>query len=303
MDWKSLINGFINYLMLERNMSKNTIMAYQSDIKQLAQFHMAQYADQLPKDCSQQELLEFLYELNKTGISERTQARILSSIKAFFKYLLIENVINSSPAQLIESPKLPQKLPSVLSISEIESIFDAVDLSDPQGHRNRAILETLYASGLRVSELTELRISNLFFDLEFLKVIGKGNKERLVPIGAQAIKQIKYYLEEYRAKQTIKDTYSDHVFLNRRGAKLSRVMVFNIVKKHVELAGISKTVSPHTFRHSFATHLIEGGADLRAVQQMLGHESILTTEIYTHIDQSYLKETLTMFHPMSKHRS
>lgn len=300
MDWDSLIKGFINYLLLERGMSKNTIIAYKKDIKQLGSFMVDRDEPISPLHLKQEHLLNFIYALNELGISARSQARILSSIKAYCKYLLLEKLIDTSPAELIESPKLPQKIPTVLSIEEVERIINSVDLSIPQGHRNRAILETLYASGLRVSELTELKISDMIFDLGFVKVIGKGNKERFVPIGEQAIKHIKTYIKFYRSKLDIKPDYVDHLFLNRRGAKLSRVMVFNIVKNNTTRAGVTKTVSPHTFRHSFATHLLEGGADLRAVQQMLGHESILTTEIYTHIDQSYLKETMLMYHPLNK---
>lgn len=301
MDWDSLLKGFVNYLMLERGMSKNTLLAYEKDIRQLGLFMTEKKNPVNPLKLSQDNLLEFIYALNEIGISERTQARMLSSIKAFCKYLLIEKLSDHNPAELIESPKLPQKIPTVLSIDEVSKIINAVDLSHPQGHRNKAILETLYASGLRVSELTELKISDMIFELGFLKVVGKGDKERLVPIGEQAIKHIKAYIKYYRSKLDIKSDYVDHLFLNRRGAKLSRVMVFNIVKNNTTRAGITKTVSPHTFRHSFATHLLEGGADLRAVQQMLGHESILTTEIYTHIDQSYLKETMLMYHPLNKH--
>jgi integrase/recombinase XerD len=300
MDWESLIKGFVNYLMLERGMSKNTLLAYEKDIRQVYLFMNDLNPPVSPKDTDQQNLLDFIYALNEIGISERTQARMLSTIKAFFKYLLLEKIVEVNPAQLIESPKLPQKIPTVLSIIEVEKILQAVDLSEPQGHRNKAIIETLYASGLRVSELTELKISNLIFDLGFIKVIGKGDKERFVPIGEEAIKHIKTYMKSYRAQLDIKSDFVDHLFLNRRGSKLSRVMIFNIVKNTCSRAGITKNVSPHTFRHSFATHLLEGGADLRAVQQMLGHESILTTEIYTHIDQSYLKETMLMFHPLNK---
>lgn len=300
MDWDSLIKGFINYLMLERGMSKNTLLAYEKDIRQVRLFMKDQNPPINPLNTNQNNLLDFIYALNDIGISERTQARMLSSIKAFFKYLLLEKLIDVNPGQLIESPKLPQKIPTVLSVGEVEKIINAVDLSMPQGHRNKAILETLYASGLRVSELTELKISDMIFDLGFLKVVGKGDKERLVPIGEKAIKQIKTYINHYRKSLDIKPDFVDHLFLNRRGSKLSRVMVFNIVKNNTTRAGVTKIVSPHTFRHSFATHLLEGGADLRAVQQMLGHESILTTEIYTHIDQSYLKETMLMYHPLNK---
>jgi integrase/recombinase XerD len=300
MDWNSLITGFVDYLMLERGMSKNTLLAYEKDMRQLQAFFTKRKQPINPIQIQRTDILEFITAINQIGLSERTQARMLSSFKAFYKYLLVEKLITTNPLELIESPKLPQKIPEVLSIEEVQFIIESVDLSDPLGHRNRAILETLYASGLRVSELIELKISNLIFDLGFIRVIGKGDKERLVPIGEEAITQIKYYIKHYRSQLTIKDAFRDHVFLNRRGARLTRVMIFNIVKNQTNQAGIRKNVSPHTFRHSFATHLIEGGADLRAVQQMLGHESILTTEIYTHIDQSYLKETMLSFHPLNK---
>ena len=300
MDWNSLITGFVDYLMLERGMSKNTLLAYEKDMRQLQAFFTKRKQPINPIQIQRTDILEFITAINQIGLSERTQARMLSSFKAFYKYLLVEKLITTNPLELIESPKLPQKIPEVLSIEEVQFIIESVDLSDPLGHRNRAILETLYASGLRVSELIELKISNLIFDLGFIRVIGKGDKERLVPIGEEAITQIKYYIKHYRSQLTIKDDFRDHVFLNRRGARLTRVMIFNIVKNQTNQAGIRKNVSPHTFRHSFATHLIEGGADLRAVQQMLGHESILTTEIYTHIDQSYLKETMLSFHPLNK---
>ncbi len=300
MDWNSLITGFVNYLMLERGMSKNTLLAYEKDMRQLQAFFTKRKQPINPIQIQRTDILEFITAINQIGLSERTQARMLSSFKAFYKYLLVEKIITTNPLELIESPKLPQKIPEVLSIEEVQSIIESVDLSDPLGHRNRAILETLYASGLRVSELIELKISNLIFDLGFIRVIGKGDKERLVPIGEEAIAQIKYYIKHYRSQLNIKDEFRDYVFLNRRGARLTRVMIFNIVKNQTSQAGIRKNVSPHTFRHSFATHLVEGGADLRAVQQMLGHESILTTEIYTHIDQSYLKETMLSFHPLNK---
>ncbi len=300
MDWNSLITGFVNYLMLERGMSKNTLLAYEKDMRQLQAFFTKRKQPINPIQIQRTDILEFITAINQIGLSERTQARMLSSFKAFYKYLLVEKIITTNPLELIESPKLPQKIPEVLSIEEVQSIIESVDLSDPLGHRNRAILETLYASGLRVSELIELKISNLIFDLGFIRVIGKGDKERLVPIGEEAIAQIKYYIKHFRSQLNIKDEFRDYVFLNRRGARLTRVMIFNIVKNQTSQAGIRKNVSPHTFRHSFATHLVEGGADLRAVQQMLGHESILTTEIYTHIDQSYLKETMLSFHPLNK---
>jgi integrase/recombinase XerD len=242
-------------------------------------------------------LQDFIIYLNKIGLGDRSQARIISGIRAFYRFLILEDLVTDDPTELIEGPKLKRKIPDVLSFEEIETMLQLVDLSEETGHRNRAILETLYACGLRVSELVNLKLSNYYPDIEYIKVLGKNNKERIVPISAEAIKHNNYYINNYRSKLNIQAGYEDYMFLNRRGKGLTRVMIFTIIKDLAEQAGIKKKVSPHTFRHSFATHLVEGGADLRAVQDMLGHESILTTEIYTHLDQSYLRDTILKFHP------
>jgi integrase/recombinase XerD len=243
-----------------------------------------------------QGLLEYINEL---GMSAYSQARILSGIKGFYKYLMFEELIEKDPTELIEGPKIGRKLPDTLSYPEIEKLLDAIDLSTPEGGRNRAMLEVLYSSGLRVTELVELKINNVYFDLGFLRIIGKGNKERLVPIGRDAMKYLKIYIEEIRVHTPIQKGYEGDVFLNKRGKRLTRVTVFTVIKELAKKIGLKKTISPHTFRHSFATHLIEGGADLRAVQEMLGHESITTTEIYTHLDRDYLRQVITEFHPRS----
>ena len=245
-------------------------------------------------------LEQFIAALHDVGLNDRSQARIISGIKAFFKYLMMEDVVQESPAALLEAPKLRRKLPDTLSAHEVNEILESIDLSTDEGARNRAILETLYSCGLRVTELTELRISNLFLDVEFVRVIGKGDKERLIPIGASAIKQIRIYKDQVRCKVDVAKGHEDFLFLNRRGKKLTRVYIFLMIKETIKNLGWKKNISPHTFRHSFATHLIEGGADLRAVQEMLGHESITTTEIYTHLDRDYLRETLLTHHPMYK---
>lgn len=299
MDWQSSIRGFRSYLKLERSLSANTIDAYLHDVDKLLQFFMSKSEEKDPSQVATKDLKDFLEWVNELGMIPATQARVLSGLKAFFKYLVLENKISMNPSALLESPKMARKLPDTLNIMEINSLIDAIDLSKPEGMRNKAMLETLYGSGLRVSELTSLKISNLHLDIEFIKILGKGNKERLVPIGSEAIKFIRIYLEEIRVHISIKPGKEDFLFLNRRGNPLSRVMVFLIIKDLAKAAGISKNISPHTFRHSFATHLIEGGADLRAVQEMLGHESITTTEIYTHLDRDYLRETIIQYHPRS----
>ncbi len=247
----------------------------------------------------QQNLVDYLEYINTLGLSPYSQARMVSGLKSFFKFLVYEEVIVKDPSSLLESPKLGRKLPDVLNFPEIESLLNAIDLSKPEGTRNRAMVETLYSSGLRVSELTELKISNVHDDIGFLKVMGKGSKERLVPIGREALKHIKLYLDHVRLHHNVKKGFEDHLFLNKRGGSLSRVMVFIIIKELAIQIGLKKNIGPHTFRHSFATHLIEGGADLRAVQEMLGHESITTTEIYTHLDRDYLKQVITDYHPRS----
>jgi integrase/recombinase XerD len=295
MSWESSIKEFKYYLQIERSLALNSVEAYITDINKLAA-----YCSKINKteiSTSTKEIRKFITELNDNGISARSQARIISGIKSFYKYLVIEDVIIDDPTTLIDNPKIGLKLPDVLSIIEIDMIVAVIDLSSKHGERNRAIIETLYSCGLRVSELINLKISNIQFLEGYLKVTGKGNKERLAPIGSKAIKYISLYINEVRVHQKIKKDQQDYVFLNNRGSKLSRVMIFTIIKKLVKIAGIQKKISPHTFRHSFATHLIEGGADLRAVQEMLGHESITTTEIYTHLDKDYLRSNLMQFHP------
>ena len=299
MDWQPSLRGFKAYLKLERSLSANTIEAYLHDVDKLMQFFMSRSEDKDPAKVTRTDLKNFLIWVNELGMIPHTQARVLSGLKAFFKFLVLENKMEVDPSALLESPKMTRKLPDTLNILEINSIIDAIDLSKPEGMRNKAILETLYGSGLRVSELTGLRISNLYLDIEFIKILGKGNKERLVPIGSEAIKFLKIFLKEIRVHIRVKPGKEDYVFLNRRGSPISRVMVFLIIKDLAKTAGIKKSISPHTFRHSFATHLIEGGADLRAVQEMMGHESITTTEIYAHLDRDYLRETIVHFHPRS----
>ncbi|QNL47809.1 site-specific tyrosine recombinase XerD [Olivibacter sp. SDN3] len=296
MDWKSALRDFTQYLRLERSLAKNSIEAYVRDVEKLAQ-HATYGVLKGPLDISTQDIRDFLAWVNALGMTAHSQARILSGIKAFYQYLMIEGTINNSPAALIEAPRLTRKLPDTLNIPEIDALIAAIDLSTPEGIRNKAILELLYSCGLRVSELTNLKISNLFLDIEFIKVTGKGNKERLIPIGKTAVKHLKIYLQHTRKVFPKKVGMEDYVFLNRRGLPLSRVMVFIVIKDLAAKIGLKKKISPHTFRHSFATHLIEGGADLRAVQDMLGHESISTTEIYTHLDRDYLRSVMIDFHP------
>ncbi len=293
--WKEKIFDFQIYLKLEKSLSQNTTNAYVNDVKKLAD-----YTKKEPKEIDLKELEDFIYELNSVYISSRSQARIISGIKAFFNYLVLENDVANNPAYLLESPKIGRKLPEVLSVEEIDLLQSKIDLSKPEGHRNKAIVETLYACGLRVSELVNLKLSNLHFKEGFIIVTGKGSKQRLIPIGEKAIHEINYYKEHYRNHLDIKIEYEDILFLNRYGRQLTRVMIFTIIKKMVQDAEIKKNISPHTFRHSFATHLVEGGADLRAVQEMLGHESIITTEIYTHIDREYLKQVVNDYHPRNK---
>ena len=301
MDWSATIKGFTAYLLLERSLSKNSILAYQQDVGKLASFFSEEDRDKSPLTLTYQDLIDFIIYVNEIGLGARSQARIISGIKAFYKYMLLEDLIKDDPSELIDGPRLERKIPDVLSYEEISQIIAAIDLSEDHGHRNRAMLETLYASGLRASELIDLRITNYFPDIGFIRVVGKGSKERLVPIGETAIDQINIYLKHYRTKlKTIQQGFEDHVFLNRRGKMLTRVMLFTIIKQAKEKAGIDKKVSPHTFRHSFATHLVEGGADLRAVQDMLGHESITTTEIYTHLDNQYLRDVIMTHHPRNK---
>ena len=297
MNWQQAIDAFQDYLKLERSMSKNTLDAYLSDVNKLSQYLALNQSSQLPHQLNGQDIEQFLAYLYDLNVAPHTQARILSGIKAFYKFLLLQNELEQDPTQLISSPKLSRKLPDVLTVNEIEKMCEAIDHSTPEGMRNRSIIETLYSSGLRVSELTDLTINNLYFDIGFIKVLGKGNKQRFVPIGSAAIKHLNLYLDHVRSQQKIAKGNENFVYLNRRGKQLTRVMIYTIVKKLAAAAGIQKKVSPHTFRHSFATHLVEGGADLRAVQEMLGHESITTTEIYTHMDMTYLKQVITEYHP------
>lgn len=294
------LNGFKAFLQLEKSLSENSVEAYLHDVHLLFQFlHSINFEENIEK-IDLKTLQLFLKNIHEMGLSATSQARIISGIKSFFKYLLLEDIIKINPSHLLESPKSSRKLPDTLSIEEINMLLSAIDLSTPEGTRNKAIIETMYSSGLRVSELINLRISNIFHDVEFIKVIGKGDKERLVPIGASALKFISMYQQNIRVHLTVQKNNEDILFLNKRGSKLSRVMIFYIIKDLTSKAGIQKNVHPHTLRHSFATHLVEGGADLRAVQEMLGHESITTTEIYTHLDREFLRETIALYHPRYK---
>ena len=288
------------FLAIEKSLSNNSTEAYIADLEKLI-FYFREIDKKLNVvDINLGHLKKFVEWLNNFGISARSQARIISGIRSFFKFLLIEDKIDTDPSLLLELPTIGKKLPTFLSIEEVDEIEAAIDLSKAEGHRNKAIIETLYSCGLRVSELINLKLTNLFFDLDFIKVIGKGNKERLVPISQKAVKEINIYIEEHRNNMKIHYEFENYLFLNRRGKKLTRVMIFTIVKDLVTKAGIKKNISPHTFRHSFATHLVDGGADLRAVQEMLGHESIITTEIYTHLSKDYLKQTILEYHPRSR---
>ena len=298
--WDYEVNEFKNYLKLERSLSNNSIDAYLLDIRKLTSFISENYSTSLSIENINVSIIEsFIKYLFKSESSTYSQARIVSGLKSFFNYLLLEEKIDINPMELIDAPKLVRKLPETLSIQEIEIIIDAVDLDSKEGMRNKAILETLYSCGLRVSELVNLKVQNLFLDIGFIKVLGKGMKERLVPIGTKAAECISLYMNEYRKSINISEGFEGYLFINRRGKNLTRNMIFIIVKDLVKKAGLKKNISPHTFRHSFATHLIEGGADLRAVQEMLGHESITTTEIYTHLNKNYLKEVVNKFHPRS----
>ena len=287
------IARFRQYLVYEKGLSPKSVEAYLHDVQLLADF----LGEDKIADATFEELQKFLKHLYESDFNARSQARIVSGMRAFYRYLIYANVREDDPTELLDAPKIGMHLPDVLTVEEIQNIMDVIDLSTPEGHRNRAMVEVMYGCGLRVSELVTLRLSNLFFDDGFIKVVGKGSKERLIPIGTTAMEMVNLYVNGKRKELKIKKGEEDYVFLNRRGAHLTREMVFMLVKKWVAAAGIDKTVSPHTFRHSFATHLIEGGADLRAVQQMLGHESITTTEIYTHLDQDYLRTNIALFHP------
>ncbi|RZJ81897.1 MAG: site-specific tyrosine recombinase XerD [Flavobacterium sp.] len=299
MNFQSYLKGFKDYLKLERSLSKHSIDAYLNDVDKLVQFYLASEKEFNLNKITLKNLREFITWLNEIGMQSNTQARVISGLKAFFMYLMQEEIIDEDPTALLEAPKLTRKLPDTLNIDEINKLIDAIDASKPEGMRNKAIIEMLYGCGLRVTELVQLRISNIYTESEFIKVIGKGNKERIVPIGSVALKLLAIYINQVRVHLTIKKGQEDFIFLNRFGSRLSRISVFNLIKTLAEATGIHKNISPHTLRHSFATHLIEGGADLRAVQEMLGHASITTTEIYTHLDRDYLKSVITQFHPRS----
>ncbi len=295
--WTPYIKGFRAFLQLEKSLSRNSVSAYLRDVSMLQEFYEKEYPSLPFEKMELPQLQQFLVSIHEKDLAAASQARILSGVKAFFRYLVLEEVITGDPTELLEAPKLRRKLPDVLSIEEVEQLFTGIDHSKAEGQRNRAILETMYSSGLRVSEVIALGISNLYLDVGFIRVIGKGNKERLVPIGDEAAKYIALYREHVRSKMSPAKGQDDILFLNKRGSGLSRVMVFYIIKEAARNAGIQKNIHPHTLRHSFATHLIEGGADLRAIQEMLGHESITTTEIYTHMDRAFLRHTLEAFHP------
>lgn len=295
--WSSAKKGFKAWLQLEKSLADHSVEAYLRDIEKFNLFLEYRNSNPSPQDIILKDLQEFVKWIGELGMTATSQSRIISGIRSFYKYCLQENIVRKDPTLLLETPKQKRALPDFLTIAEITRILESIDLSSAEGERNRAILETMYSCGLRVSELVNLRISALYPDLGFIKVTGKGDKERLVPIGKTALRHISIYRKQVRVHATIKPGNEDILFLNRRGAKLSRQMIFIFLKELVKQAGIQKTVSPHTFRHSFATHLVEGGADLRAVQEMLGHESITTTEIYTHLDREYLRETLRKFHP------
>jgi integrase/recombinase XerD len=293
--WNRYIKDFVSYLKIEKGLAENSIFAYQNDVDKLLQYALS--IKKNAEDISYNDLKDFIATLYDLGLSARSQARIISGIKQFYGFLLLENEIKIDPSELLEQPKIGRKLPEVLTIEEIDALIAAVDVTKSEGHRNRAILETLYSCGMRVSELINLRFSDLYFDEGFVRVIGKGNKERLVPVSPQVQKEIQIYNDHIRRHQEIKKGNENIVFLNRRGAQLTRIMIFTIIKQLAEAIDLKKNISPHTFRHSFATHLIEGGANLRAIQEMLGHESITTTEIYTHLDQRFLRDAILSYHP------
>lgn len=300
--WEPYKKGFLMYLQLEKSVSPNTIEAYTLDLDKLIQFLQFKDLKYSPNDVNLTLLQDYIKWIAELGMSERSQARIISGIKAFYKYCIQEQISQVDPTELLVAPKLKKKLPDTLTFEEIELLIGQIDLSKPEGTRNKAMLETLYSCGLRVTELINIRRSHLYLDIGFIRVIGKGDKERLIPIGTEAIKHLQIYLQEIRIKMNEKKGNEDIAFLNRRGGKLSRTMVFYIIKELAQEANIKKNISPHTFRHSFATHLVEGGADLRAVQEMLGHESITTTEIYTHLDRNFLRDTLNRYHPGFKNK-
>ncbi len=298
MNWEFAIKGFNSFLKLEKSLARNSVDAYLHDVRLFEQYSVG-IGKTNPESITQNDVKDFIRFIVEIGFAATSQSRIISGIRAFYHYLLMEELIRKNPLQFIKSPKNPRKIPDTLQYIEINELIAQLDLSLAAGVRDKAIIEMLYSCGLRVSELTELKISNLYLDIEFIKIVGKGNKERLVPIGAEAIKQIEIYRDQVRKLIDVKKGFEDHLFLNRRGSRISRITVFTTLKKLALKAGIKKSISPHTLRHSFATHLLEGGADLRAIQQMLGHESITTTEIYAHADQDYLRETILQFHPRS----
>jgi integrase/recombinase XerD len=299
MNWSESKKGYETFLRIEKNLSPNSVSAYVNDINKLITFIAEYYPNLTPETVKLAQLRKFVEWMNQKEISPRTQARTISGIKSFYKFLLIEEAVENDPTTLVESPRIGRKLPEILTDEEINSLIEAIDDTKAEGLRNKAILETLYSCGLRVSELVDLKLSNLHFEQEFLRIAGKGERERLVPISKRAIEDIKKYLVLSRKKLTIEKGFENVVFLNRRGKKLSRVMIFTIIKNLADKIKLEKNISPHTFRHSFASALVQGGADLRTVQEMLGHESILTTEIYTHLDKEYLKDTVNKFHPRS----
>ena len=298
--WQPYIRGFLNYLKLEKSLSENSIEAYQRDVLKLENFMLHEFPNIGMKEVSLNNLQSFLKQLNELGFDAHSQARIVSGLRAFWKYLLLEDEVKTNPAELLQLPKLARKLPDTLSVNETIAVIESLDMSKPEGQRNRAMVEVLYSCGLRVSELVNLKISNLYLQAGFVKVVGKGDKERIVPIGSEASKQLNNYLDFVRTQIAVQKGEEDIVFLNKRGKRLSRVMIFYIIKDQALKVGIEKVISPHTFRHSFATHLIEGGADLRTVQEMLGHASITTTEIYTHLDREFLRSTIMQYHPRYK---
>jgi integrase/recombinase XerD len=299
-NWEPYFSGFKKHLQFERSLSKNSIEAYEDDVRKLSNYSALFLQGQEPTKFSYKQLSLFIQWIAELGFTETTQARIVSGIKTFYRYLVLENELKADPSELLEKPRIKRRLPVYLSVEEIDKMFEVIDRSKPEGERNLSMLETLYSCGLRVSELTDLKISSLHLKKDYINVIGKGNKERLIPIGTRAKKLMTDYMNKTRSHVPIKKGNDDFVYLNKRGTKLSRVMVFLIIKDLAKKAGVKKVLSPHTFRHSFATHLIEGGADLRAVQEMLGHASITTTEIYTHVDRQFLRDNILSFHPRNK---
>lgn len=302
MNWNLALNGFRAHLMLERSMSANSLEAYLRDVSKLQQFLALKNLDYKPTEVTTELIADLMQYLESLGLEATSQARTLSGLKTFYRFLLLEDALDVAPTDLIEAPKLGRKIPDVLTVEEVDRIFTAIDLATPQGHRDRAILEVLYACGLRVTELLNLKISKLYFHEGYITVIGKGDKERLIPIGGEAQKHVEYYLNNERKRMKAVKDCEDYLFLSYRGRQLTRAKVFALIKELCAKAEIEKTVSPHTFRHTFATHLIEGGADLKVVQDLLGHESITTTELYTHLDTAYLRETIMMFHPRNKQK-